>query len=796
MFFNTLKTAVRNLRKHKGTFFISLAGQSIGTAFCILMLIYVAHEKSYDRHFPSVESLYRISIEGRIQGQAYRDAMIPALPALETEFPDVEASCRLFSYSWREKALFAKDDIHLYEDRFFLAEPSFIGLFGLHMSEGDPHTALDEKTSIILSRRAARRFFPEENPMGKRLTVKNLGQAEYFVTGIFEDFPANSHFHPELVASLSSGNNLFWEGFEKRNSGYTYLKLAKGASSSDLEKKLPAFFQKHMGEITFSPFLQPLTDIHLHSHFRGEIETNGNIRFVSIFAALALIILFVACFNSVSMGSARMTDRAVEAGLRKVVGARRGDLLRQFIGESLFLSLLTLPPTLLLIFGLLPSFNALVQRDITFTSLGILSLSAGCLLLTLIVGLLSGGYPAALLSACNPLTSLKGFFSNPSGHTRLRNTLVVVQYSVSVGLIIGTLAVTGQLRYIQKKDLGYQKENIIIIPLKDLETTQNYDLIKDSFLQNPSILSVSGSLSLPSNSRTRHPVWYEGLESETEEDLAWNAVDYDFIRTYGMELIFGRDLSKDLTMDDKNSYLINETAARILGWEEPVGKSLQLSNKNLKNKVFGRGRVIGVIRDFHYRSLHEGIEPLVLNVYKEMFRFMAVRIMSGSLRETLSDIKTKWKNINPERPLEYTFFDDQLDTLYQEDRRTGKILAYSTVLSLVIACLGFIGLAAYSGEKRKKEIGIRKVLGASVQSILSLLTRDMFRLVLLSNLVAWPLAYLAVHNWMLEFAYRIPLDIWLFLTGALASLLIALLTIGYQSLKTALADPARVIRYE
>lgn len=797
MFKNYFKVAYRDIKNHKNYSLINIAGLALGMACCLLMLLYVSFELSYDTHIPNSDRVYRIVSEVEARGKTFQSASLPAIPPLEEEFPEVEKSCRLFTYSWREKALVTSRDKFFYEEQFFLAEPSITDVFGLQFKKGDPQTALSDTNSIVLSESAARRFFENDNPLGEVISVKNLGQSDFVITGVFKDMPSNSHFHCDFIAPLTSGEDLFWKGFLKRNSGYTYVLLDKGVSPSFFEGKLPDYFKKHLGENAqyYKLWLQPLTDIHLHSHLSAEIETNGDIRSIYVFSLLAFIILLVACFNYINLSTAHSATRAQEVSLRKVVGACRPALIRQFIGEAVVISFLSLPIAYFLVEALLPAFNSIIKRDLSLNLAENPGMILGAVLIALFVGLFSGSYPAFVLSAFQPITVLKGRFQSGSRKSFLRNTLVVVQYTISVVLIIGTLIVSGQMRHISKINLGFEKDNIVTIPFKDWESTKNYDLIKNAFVQSPNILGVTASMSLPSNSRIRHPYLYEGMEGEGEE-IIWNAVDYDFLKTFGIELLTGRSFSTDFATDDKDAYLINETAVRELGWDSPLGKYIQLSNKGLKKKVFGQGKVIGVVKDFHSRPMYEKIEPMVINVYKEQFRQMAVRIKGGNIQETLRFMTAQWKKINPERPMEYSFFDEKVDLMYREDQRTGKILSYSTLLSILIACLGLFSLAAFSAAQRKKEIGIRKVLGASVQSIILLLSKDFARLILIANIFAWPVAYFICQGWIRKFAYRVPLSVWFFVLAAVSSLLIAFLTVGYQSLKTALSDPVKEIRDE
>jgi len=794
---NYITTALRNIRRHWSYSLINFTGLTVGLAGCLLMLIHVAHELNFDRHHPDADRIHRVAAVLEARGRTSPTAMLPALPPLEREIPGIEISARLFSYSWREKALVARGERSFYEDGFFLAEPSLLEIFDFDFIQGDA-AALDAIDAVLLSHRAASKLFPDDNPLGQVISVKNLGRADFVVAGVFRDMPAASHFHADYIVPLSAGENLFWPGFLRRHSGWVYLRRAPGAKPADLESKLPAFFEKHLGESArfYTPFLQPLTGIHLRSHLSGEIEPNSDIRQIMLFSLLALVILLTAGFNYVNLATARSAERALEVGLRKVVGAGRRRLVTQFLGEALATSLLTLPPALLLVAVLRPAFAHLVQRDLSFgllTRPAWLAAAAGA---ALIAGLLAGIYPALVLSSHHPIHVLQRRPASSPSRAGLRGGLVVVQSAVSAGLIIITLVVTGQMRFISRRDLGFRAEHVITIPMKDEETVRKYAVIKSAFTRNPVVRAVSAADGPLFDSRGRHRLWREGLEDGSDIEVIWNVVDYDILASYGLELAAGRGFSPDFASDEMNAYLINQSAARAFGWDRPVGRRLQLSNKGLKNPVFGSGRVIGVVKDFHHSSLHDRIEPMVMNVYPEMFREIVVRVDGARFPDAIDFMSGEWKRIVPGRPLEFGFLDDRVEALYREDRRIGAVLSWSTGLSLFVAMLGLFGLGAFAAARRRREIGIRKVMGASVREIMVLLSRDFARRVLIANLLAWPAAGLAARAWLRGFAYRIPLSAGIFALALAASLLISLLTVSVQSLRAARADPADVIRYE
>jgi putative ABC transport system permease protein len=798
MFINYLNVALRNIKRYKGYSFINIAGLAIGMACALVIFLHIAFEFSYDKHHKNADRIFRITSEFKQGDRADHSAYIPAIPPLQEEFPEVVTSVRIFSYSWKEKAIVSNGEKYFYEERFFLADPSIFEIFSIPLLKGDLKTALKDTNQIVISESIARKYFGDDNPLGQVLSFKNPGQAEFLVSGVFKDFPPNSHFHCDFVVPLTAGSNLFWDNFLNRNSFYTYVLLQKGISPAEVEKKFSAFLRKHLGNDAgfFTLHLQPLTSIHLHSHLNGEIEANSDIKYIYLFSLLALIILASACFNFINLSTARSESRAKEVGLRKVVGAQRFQIIRQFLAESFFLALVALPLAFLLLEVLLPAFNRILNSNLTLSSIERPTLLAGLAAIILFVGFLSGSYPAFLLSAFQPVRVLKSRIRTGSHRSLARSVLVVVQCAASVILMIGTLIVFSQMRYIQNKKMGFDKDQVVILHLKDWETIQSYPLLKNALVQNLNILYVTASANLPSNITRTHNAWYEGISAEIEVPIFWNAVDYDFLETYGIELSAGRGFSKEFPSDEKQAYIINEAAAKAFGWKEAIGKKFGLSNRNLRQAMFEKGEIIGVVKDFHSQSLHKKIEPLVLSIQKDFCQYVAVKIQKNHIQGTLSSISAEWKKIYSNRPFDYFFFDEEVEKMYKSERQAGRIFGYATLLSILVVSLGLYGLASFSAAKRTKEIGIRKTLGASVSDIMILLSKDFARLFLIANAIAWPVSYALIKKWLQSFAYRINLGPQIFLLAAFLALVIMLLSVGSQAIKAALANPVDSLRYE
>lgn len=804
MFKNYMKIALRNLQKHKGYAAINIGGLAIGIACCILISLYVHFELSYDRYHKHAGSIYRVAMDYKSEDRSFQTPILVASmgPVLKEEFPEVEEMVRLFTYSWKETALVTIGEKHFYEGRFFLADKAFFDVFSCEFIKGDPRVALQAPNSIVITEDTAKKYFGEDEPIGKILSVTNLGRADFQVTGVVKDVPANSHLKFDLLAPLESGESLYWKEFTqgwRGSSFYTYVKLSAQTKPSDFEAKLPLLVDKYLkGDRNSSRlYLQSLTKIHLHSHMGSdELEPGNSWGNLYFFILIVLFILALACINYINLATARSSKRAKEVGLRKVVGANKNQLIRQFLGESMLFSFLAFPVAMLLAEVLLPTFNRIVGRELSLLSLNNLWVLVMLLGVAVGVGAVSGSYPAFLISSFQPVRIIRGLSSASSSKSMTRNILVVVQFAISIAFIFITVVTKQQLSFIRDKNAGFNKEHVVVLPIKDYESTQSYPVFKNELLENPDILFVTASRQLPSSIRFKQLVEVDGKITDEEIRMDWNGVDFDFIETYGIEVIEGRNFDRNRPADAASAYILNETAVKSLGWTSALGKKFQLSNEGLARAEFTPGEIIGVVKDFHFQSFHSSIEPLVLKIRPIDVNFVSARIRSDNVSGVLSFIKLKWEKINPTRPFEYFFFDDHFNRMYRTEADLQNIFRYSSVLAILIASLGVFGLASFKVEQRTKEIGIRKILGASASKIILLLSGDFVRLVLIANVIAWPVGYFVMHRWLQDYAYRVGIGWQAFVFSAILALAVALITISYQSIKAAVANPSKALRYE
>ncbi len=808
MFKNYLKITFRNLRKNKIYSLINVSGLAIGIACCILILLYVQYELSYDRYHKNSDRIYRVVEELNFGGKKSHLAITPAPfgPAMATDFEEVVHAVRLLSSkSIGGKVLVNYQENIFYEEKWFYADSNVLEIFSFPLVKGNPKTALKEPLSILITEKTAKKYFGDEDPLEKILAVVDKYKKNDFkITGILKNIPQNSHFTFDFLASFSTIEKHY--NFNLPNwfnhMYYTYLLLDKGCNPRDLEGKFPDFIGKYTGPArdALKPHLQPLSSIHLHSHLEGEIEPNSDIVYVYVFSAIAFFILLIACINFMNLSTARSAPRAKEVGIRKVLGAYHVQLIKQFLGESILLSFIAFPIAVVLVELLLPAFSALADRELALSFFASWPVLFGLIGMTLLVGVVSGIYPAFFLSAFKPIKVLKGLMRTGGEGLFLRKGLIVFQFAVSITLIISTFIIKDQVHYIRTKNLGFKKEQVVVLPIRDREVRGRYEAMKNEFLQDHRIVNLTASSGLPGRIRHNWVIQAEGVRDSWPlrmEDVprdrprlsAWVLmVDHDFLKTLGMELIQGRDFSRGFATDEKEAVILNESAVKRFGWESPLGKNIKTENKD--------GTIIGVVKDFHFQSLRQLIEPVVIYISPNFFEYVSVRISSDNIPSILAFLKGKWKELAPNQPFEYFFLDSDFDSVYRSEERVGKILAGSTALAIFIACLGLFGLASFAAEQRTKEIGIRKVLGASVANIVSMLANEFVRWVLIANIIAWPVSYYAMSRWLQNFAYRTSIEPGAFLLAAFIALGIAILTVSFQSVRAALANPVDSLRYE
>jgi len=805
MFKNYLKIAVRNFFKHKGFSFINIFGLAIGVACCLMIVLYVLDEISYDRYHEKADQIYRVGIDGFVNNMAFHGVITcsPMAQTLVREFPEVTAATRLRNFGF---PVFRYEDKVFSEERVFWVDQSFFDIFTVLFIKGDPKTALAEPNTIVLTRSMALKYFGSEEPLGKSLNADQ--RRDYLITGVVEDVPHNSHFHYDFLASLSTyedSRSPIWIS----NNYYTYLLLREDASPKAFEAKLVELVEKYVGPqiqvaagITLEQFyesggkwgyfIQPLTDIHLHSHLEFEIEPNGDIAYVYIFSIITIGILLVAGINFVNLATARSVNRAREVAIRKTVGSSRSQLIRQFLAETTLMSLIAVLLALIAVQFLLPTFNTITGKDLAIPYMQNVYTIPSLLGVVLFIGILAGIYPAFFLASFDPAIVLK---SETLGRTRkssLRNVLVVFQFTVSIVLIVGTFIVNRQLKYIQSKNLGFNKDQIVVVKKTD-DIGNQIQTFRQEIVKNSKVINATNTGRLIGETFGNSAFKLAGATGE-ETHLLWTYfTDPHFIDTYQIEMAAGRYFEEG-RQADQQAVVLNETAVKDLGLTDPIGKQIAALRPTREQYFI----IIGVMKDFHFESLHFQIRPLIIALWPpdNRGRYVSVRVHSEGIRETLSFLENTWRRFAGNQAFEYEFFDDHFAQIYQAEERTGQIFFVFSFLAIIIASLGLLGLAAFIAEQRTKEIGIRKVLGATESRIILLLSKQYTKWVILSNLFAWPIAYYFMHKWLQRFAFQPGLSVWSFLLASLVVFVAALLTVGFQTVKAARSNPVDLLRYE
>jgi putative ABC transport system permease protein len=786
MFRNYVVNTFRIFRKQKGYSLITLSGLAIGMTCFILISFYARYELSYDRFHENHQNIYRVIAD---TGEVYRGksqvAVTPAslAAAMQDAFPEVLNTTKVKDRSVTMKYRGNR----LAESQVYYVDPAFLEIFDFSLQKGNPETALDAPYNLLISRDMADKYFGSSDPLGETVSVDGI---DHMVTGVLENIPGNTHFRFDYLASFSSlvessGKDriIRWNNW----SYYTFVKIHGEASSLAVEQKLPDLLKQHSPNATQVLRLQPVADVHLHNDANFELESPGDISNIYLLSAIGIFILLIACFNFMNLSTARATIRAKEVGLRKVIGAGRLQLVRQFLGESLFFAFLSLVISLSLVKLLLPSFRLFVQRELEtgfILDTPLLLTLAG---LVFVVGIVSGSYPALALSSFQPISVLKGTQAQSSrGSSGFRSVLVVCQFTISAALIICTLVVVRQLHFMRDKELGFIKVHIVTI--RNPEGVS--DALKSDLLQNPAILDAALSDNLPHNITSASYGEWDSHDPEERFIVYRNWVDDDFLDFYDIPVILGRGFSQEYNDSTDSAYILNESAVKAMGWENPIGKRFGFDTDRM-------GVVVGVVRDFHFTSLHLDIGPLALTPGSENNRdWLSLRISPTEVPQTLTFIEETWKQHAPEGTFSYSFLDDRLDRMYRTESRLVSSFTIYTLIAIFVACLGLFGLASFATAQRTREIGIRKVLGASEWNITLLTTKKFVTLVLIANAVAAPIAYFAMLKWLQNYAYMTSINFWIFLFSAAISFVIALLTVGYQSIKAALADPVKSLRYE
>jgi putative ABC transport system permease protein len=787
---NYLTVTLRNLRKHKAYSLINITGLAIGMACSILILLWVKDELSFDRFHANAAQIYRVYRDEAVTAPGSGSALTspPMAAAFKKDFPEVLKSTRFGTW---QRRLITNGDKSFTETGYMHADPDFFEMFSFPFVKGDPKTAFSNPYSVVLTESAAAKYFGADDPMGQHLTIDRT--FDVVVTGIVRDPPLNSSltftmlspFQILLTQYIGDDNSDNW-GF---NSFSTFLLLAPEVRAADFNAKLEGYLQRYVADDTDRLAVQRLTDIHLLSDLGHDFRNKGSIKYVWIFSALALFILAIASINFMNLTTARSAKRAREVGMRKVVGARRSQLVRQFFGESIVMSLLALGVALIFVELSLAPFNSLSGKAITTGWLENLPVLLGCLGISLATGIFSGVYPALFLSSFRPIRVLKGSVHAAGGGSAFRKTLVIIQFSLSVFLITGTAVISRQLTYMRNKDLGFDKERIIHLRLFG-ELTKKYPVIWERLLRNPDVVSVTASLALPTDIQNSpgSPEW-EGKDANAKMEIKADFVDFDYVETFGIPIVEGRSFSREFATNAEEAYLVNEEAVRRMGLERPVaGKRFSFWGRE--------GRIVGVMKDAHFQPFHQKIEPLVFKIFPDWFRFLYIKIRPGDTAAALASIEKTWASLNLGYPFDYRFLDEDFDNLYRTETRMGTLFRTFAALAVFIACLGLFGLASFMAEQRTKEIGIRRVLGASIPGIAAMMSREFAIWVLAANLVAWPAAWFFMGRWLQGFAYRAELSVWSFVLSGAIALAVALATVGSLSVRAASANPADALRYE
>ncbi len=804
MLINYLKITFRNIKKHKSFTAINVAGLAIGLACCILLSIYIHAELSFDDFHINKDRIFRVGEDMVFNNFSGKQSGTNGVIAEALKkYPEVEVTVR-----FRYLRTSVKYQDKQFVDRFYYADETIFDVFTWPFIDGNPQTALEAPYSIVLTKETVEKYFGDENPIGKTLIFNE--EESYKVTGIVEDIPQNS---TRGFSGLCSFSTLYAKAGKDdhiltawtSHNFNTYVLLKEGINSEEFEQKIKNIYYDYAAEdlkangSSYYVFLQPLKDIYL----RPLNREFGPIMYVYIFSAIAAFVLLIACVNFMNLSTARSMSRADEVGLRKVFGAGRGRLIGQFLTEAILLTILSIIVALVIVSILLPVISDFANRDLSQGLLNMAWLIPGIVGITLVVGVLAGSYPAFYLSRFEPVKVIKNKLTGPKANTNLRRSLVILQFTISITLIIGTGLIIQQLDYLKSKDVGFDKENVICLSVRDQLLRQKLPILQGKFRQLPSVIRTGSSSRLPGWGAPLNSKIPEGFAKDNAQLMREINIDENYLSTVGIEIIKGRNFSKEYSTDPRGSIIINETAAKKFGWENPIGKTIQTINTDIPSaKVYESRKVIGVVRDYHLNSVTRTIEPeFIANVVDYPFNYgkiqaLAIRIKPENIQTTLSELESVWNEVFSDKPFNYYFLDEDFGEQFMGIERTRNILSYFSFLAIFIACLGLFGMVSFSAEKRTKEIGIRKTLGSSVSQIVSLLSKELLLLVLAANVVAYPLAWFAISLWLKDFPYKINIDIYTFVISTIFALLISLATVAYQSIKAALANPVESLRYE
>jgi len=776
MFKNYLKITLRNLKKNKIYSFINISGLAIGIACCILIVLWVQDELSYDRFHENAENLYVATFSN---GSKVTPTALSGF--LKDEYSEILHTSRFRNIGGN---LLNYKDTEIVEPDGIMADPEFLNMFTISFLRGDPKTALNDPNSILISQQVALKFFGTEDPLHQTMTFDS--SEELKVTGVFENYPSNSHIEFSYILPLAFSRNWnFNLNTWDVNNIRTYVQLQAGTVSQSVDTKISDVVEKHRPQDQRALHLQPIIRLHLNPFN----NTGGTLMYVYLFTSLALFILLIACINFINLTTAKSSSRAKEVGIRKTVGACRTNLIRQFFGESLLLTILASGAGIGLVVLFLPIFNNLTAKTFTWEFMTRQTIALGIFAIILLTGIIAGGYPAVLLSRFQPAKVMKGQLKINLSGGLLRKILVVVQFSLSILLILGTLTIFRQVHFLRESSVGFDRENVVFFDIGS-RFRRNIDTIKSDLLTNPDILGVTLVNIAPYRWNSNAGVGDVHWQGKTHQQvkMVWTSVDYDFLKTFKLKMAKGRFFSKEYSTDISEAYVVNQAAVRAMEMQDPIGKELKIWDSS--------GRIIGVVQDYNFESLHEKIIPMAMRIDPNGHYQACVRISRHRIPDSLAFLEQKWKELYPEYPFMYRFLDETIENQYRSEQTTGKLVTIFTLLAIFISCLGIFGLSSYTAEQRTKEIGIRKILGASVSSVVKYISKEFIMLVLIANIVIWPLAYFLINQWLRSFAYRVDIALWTFISTGLSILFVSLLTVSWQIIRAATANPVDSLRYE
>jgi putative ABC transport system permease protein len=815
MISNILKISIRYLLKQKVYTYINIFGLALGLATCILIFVFIQHELSYDRFHENAENVVRVEPRwvGMGEDSHWAASNGGLLPSLESRFPEINHSVKIhFNY---QPSIVEYEGIAYSEERIMVADSSFFKVFSFKLLEGDPETALSGTGNVVLTKEYAIKYFGNEPALNK---IIQIDDNPYKVSGIVENIPDNSHFHFNMAIALDDMRSR-WSGVDQEGPStfYSYLIVTDQQALESLSTKANEQIWEIYGfdvendttgvmeDYAASLIFQPITDIHLNGHAEKEIEANSNKKYVYIFLSIALFVLIIACINYMNLATARSSRRSREVGMRKVLGAGRASIFNQFMAESYILCIIAMVIALIMVELILPGFNQMTGKDLSINVLNNHILLVAMILIVIVVGFVAGSYPSLFLARLDPMKILRAGRAAGKGNKPalyLRRILVISQFTISVILIIGTITVYRQLNYFQDLPLGFEKEQVLVVSIPARGYQDKFITLKNELKNNPQINSSALISGVPGQRVPFLTVALPDATESTAEDAGSLADgfgmrvmsgDAEILKTLGIEMADGRDFDVNIQQDEKDAFIINEAAVEWLELENPVGtKFTYLYNVNPPKE----GKIIGVAKNFHYASLHTEVEPVMIHVYNPYNRYLIIRLQTDNLQATITSIESAWNDVLPSIPFSHFFLDSYYDNLYKAETNVGTIITYFAILAIIIACLGLFGLVSYITEQRTKEIGIRKILGASIGSIIKTISYEFMILVLISNILAWVPAYFLMSDWLNDFAYRTSLGVWTFVLASIASFLIAFLTISFQSVKVALANPVQAIKYE